>query len=156
MNRLIGRVMGLCAAIAFAGAALAGGGVSLNAGRVGAMDVPATAKFYESAFGLQEVNRFEFGKQVEILLNFGDTVAAAKANTGPQIVIMQRDSDAVKDPIPHIILNVTDIAATVAALKAAGGKMDGDPREFGKTGIMIGMGTDPAGNRIEMIQQAKK
>ncbi len=157
MKRLIGTIVGLCAAIAVTGAAQAGGGVSLNAGRVAAADVPATAKFYESAFGLQEVNRFEFGKQqVEILLNFGDTVAAAKANTGPQIVIMQRESDAVKDPIAHIILTVTDIAATVTAMKAAGGKMDGDPREFGKTGIMIGIGSDPAGNRIEMIQQAKK
>ncbi len=69
---------------------------------------------------------------------------------------MQRKSDTTDDAIPHLIFTVTDINATVAALKAAGGKMDGEPREFGKTGIMIGMGMDPAGNRIEMIQQAKK
>jgi predicted enzyme related to lactoylglutathione lyase len=44
----------------------------------------------------------------------------------------------------------------VAALKAAGGKMEREPFEFGKTGIWIGMGIDPAGNHFEMIQQPKK
>ena len=88
-------------------------------------------------------------------MNFGDTVDAAKANTGAQIVVFHRDSDAVKDPIPHLILNVTDIAATIKAVTAAGGKVQQEPREFGKTGIMIGMVTDPAGNIIEMIQQPK-
>jgi len=123
---------------------------------VGAVDVAANAKFYQAAFGLQEVRRFEFPGGLEILMNFGATADAAKENKAPQVVIMQRKSDTAEDPIPHLIFNVTDINATVAALKAAGGKMDGEPREFGKTGIMIGMGIDPAGNRIEMIQQPKK
>ena len=131
-------------------------GVSLNAARVGAVDVAANAKFYQAAFGLQEVRRFEFPGGIEILMNFGATADAAKANSGPQIVIMQRKTDTSDDTIPHLIFTVTDINATVAALKAAGGKMDSEPREFGKTGIMIGMGVDPAGNHIEMIQQAKK
>jgi len=43
--------------------------------------------------------------------------------------------------------------ATVAALIAAGGKMDGEPRPYGNTGIVIGMAIDPAGNRIELIQR---
>lgn len=49
---------------------------------------------------------------------------AAKANASVPIVFYHRDSDAVKDPIPHVILTVTDMAATVAA----------------------------AGNRLELIQ----
>ncbi len=134
---------------------IAQAGVSLNASRVGAKDVAAVEKFYQSAFGLQEVNRFTFPGGVEVLLNFGDTVAGAKANTAAQIVIMQRASDDVKDPIPHIIFSVTDMTTTVAAIKAAGGSMNAAPREFGKTGIMIGMATDPAGNQLEFIQQPK-
>lgn len=130
--------------------------VSLNAARVGAKDAAGVAKFYATAFGLQEVRRFEFPGGVEVLMNFGATADAAKANSGAQIVVMQRDSDEVQDTIPHLIFTVTDINATVAALKAAGGKMDSEPREFGKTGIMIGIAVDPAGNRIEMIQQAPK
>jgi predicted enzyme related to lactoylglutathione lyase len=147
-------LVALGAVLAVAGAAQAG--VSLNAARVGAADVAATAKFYESAFGLQEVNHFELpGGGAEILMNFGESVAAAKANTGAQIVVMHRASDDVKDSIPHLIFTVTDMAATAKAITAAGGKMDGEPREFGKTGIMIGFAVDPAGNRIELIQPAK-
>jgi predicted enzyme related to lactoylglutathione lyase len=66
---------------------------------------------------------------------------------------MHRDSDDVSDPIAHVILNVKDIKATVAAIKAAGGSMTGDPRPFGNTGVVIGIAIDPAGNRIEMIQR---
>ena len=159
MNRSIRLIAATLASTAISGVlpvSAAPPGVSLNAARVGAVDVAADAKFYQAAFGLQEVRRFEFPGGIEILMNFGATADAAKANSGAQIVIMQRKADTTDDAIPHLIFNVTDINATVAALKAAGGKMDGEPREFGKTGIMIGMGMDPAGNRIEMIQQAKK
>jgi len=129
--------------------------VSLNAGRVGAEDVAATAKFYEAAFGLKEVNRLEFPGSLEIMMNFGDSVAAAKANHNAQVVVMHRASNSIKDPVPHLVLNVSDVRATAAAVKAAGGTMQGEPREFGKTGIMIGIAIDPAGNRVEMIQQPK-
>ena len=67
---------------------------------------------------------------------------------------MHRDSNAIADPIAHVILNVTDMAATVAAVKAAGGSMTGDPRPYGNTGIVIGIAVDPAGNRVELIQRA--
>jgi predicted enzyme related to lactoylglutathione lyase len=45
------------------------------------------------------------------------------------------------------------MAATVAAIKAAGGSMAGDPRPFRNTGTVIGIAIDPAGNRIELIQR---
>ena len=148
-------LVGMSAALLLAGVAQADG-VSLNAGRVGATDSPALAKFYAAAFGLKEVNRLTFPNMIEIMMNFGDTVDAAKQNPNAQIVIMQVKSVDAQDTIPHLIFTVTDMTATVAALKAAGGKMDANPKEFGKTGIVIGMATDPAGNHIEMIQQPKK
>jgi predicted enzyme related to lactoylglutathione lyase len=86
-------------------------------------------------------------------VNFGATVDAAKANKSEPIVIMHRDSDDLKDPIAHVILNVKDMAATVAAIKAAGGSMAGDPRPFGNTGVIIGIAIDPVGNRLELIQR---
>ncbi|OGT84313.1 MAG: hypothetical protein A3G96_03945 [Gammaproteobacteria bacterium RIFCSPLOWO2_12_FULL_52_10] len=131
-------------------------GVTLNAARIGAEDVVALAKFYQSAFGLHEVNRLEFPGMLEIMLNFGETVDAAKANPSAQIVIMPRPSNGLQDPVPHIIFNVTDIAATVTAIKAAGGAMDGDPRPFGNSGMIIGFAVDPAGNRLELIQPPKQ
>jgi len=131
-------------------------GATLFASRVGAVDVAATAKFYQAAFGLKEVNRIQMPNFLEIMLNFGDSVDAAKQSANAQVVIMQRASDDPKDVMPHLIFGVTDMAATVAAVRAAGGKMDGEPREFGKTGIIIGMFTDPAGNHVELIQQPKR
>ena len=127
--------------------------VTLNSLRVAATDTEALAKFYKAAFGMQEVNRLPVPGGPEIFVNFGTTVDAAKANRTPPVVIMHRDSDAMKDPIAHVIFNVTDMNATVAAIKAAGGTMTRDPRAFGNTGTILGFAIDPAGNRIELIQQ---
>jgi predicted enzyme related to lactoylglutathione lyase len=127
--------------------------VTLNSVRIAAKDTVALSKFYEAAFTMQEVNRIDSPGGPEVFVNFGATAEAAKANKSEPIVIMHRDSDDVKDPIAHVILNVKDMTATVSAIKAAGGSMAGDPRPFGKTGIVIGIAIDPAGNRIEMIQR---
>ena len=128
--------------------------VTLNSVRIGAADTVSLAKFYETAFAMQEVNRIDAPAGPEIFVNFGATTDAAKANRSLPIVIMHRESDATKDPIAHVILNVTNMTATVAAIKAAGGTVDGDPRPFRNTGVVIGIGVDPAGNRIELIQRA--
>jgi predicted enzyme related to lactoylglutathione lyase len=127
--------------------------VTLNSARIAAMDSVALATFYESAFGMREVNRIGVPAGPEIFVNFGATVEAAKANRSVPIVIMHRDSDAVKDLVPHLILNVVDMSTTVAAIKSAGGSMDGDPKPFGNSGVVIGIAIDPAGNRIELIQR---
>ena len=153
MKRLGAILAGAATVLALAHPAQAEG--TLNSVRVAAVDTVALAKFYGAAFGMFEVNRIALPAGPEIFMNFGATADAAKANKGLPIVLFHRDSDAVKDPIPHVILNVTDMAATAAAVKAAGGTMDGEPRLFGNTGIMIGFAVDPAGNRIELIQPRK-
>jgi len=152
MSLITKSLAGMGAALLLAAGSAQAEGVSVLGARIGAVDVPALAKFYEAAFGLKEVNRFQLPTMTEILMNFGDTADAARKNTGPQVVIMSRKSNDTQDAIPHLILRVTDMAKTVAALKAAGGKMDGEPKPFGKTTTVIGMATDPAGNKIELIQ----
>lgn len=142
------------AGAAFMLAAAAQADVSLNAARVGGPDVPALAKFYESAFGLKEVNRIKLPGAVEIMMNFGANAESAKANRAAQIVVMPR-ARPIKDPVPHLIFNVSDVKATAQAVQAAGGSMRGEPHPFGKTGIVIGVAIDPAGNLIEMIQRPK-
>ena len=141
----------ICAALLPASAARAQ--VKLDSVRIGAKDSVAVAKFYEAAFGMQEVNRIETPNGPEVFVNFGATVDAAKANSHGPIVIMHRDSDDAKDPIAHVIMDVTDMSATVAAIKGAGGMMTGEPRPFRNTGIVIGIAIDPAGNRIELIHR---
>ncbi len=132
--------------------------VSLNGARIGAKDTEALAKFYSAAFGMSEVQRIPQGQGApEIMLNFGKTPADAQATRnklgGADIVIMSRTADDGKDTIAHIVLNVTDMDATVKALKAAGGKMEREPFVYGGT-IKIGMAIDPAGNHLELIQGA--
>jgi predicted enzyme related to lactoylglutathione lyase len=151
MKRIYKTAIAVSATLLLASAAQAQ--VTLNSVRIGAKDTVALAKFYQTAFGMKEVNRIDSPGGPEVFVNFGATVDSAKANKSEPIVIMHRDSDDIKDPIAHVILNVKDMAATVAAIKAAGGSMTGDPRPFGTTGIVIGIAIDPAGNRIEMIQR---
>jgi predicted enzyme related to lactoylglutathione lyase len=150
MNR-IRTLIGVCAVVA---STAAHAEVTLNSLRVAAVDTEALATFYQSAFGMFEVNRIAVPGGPEIFVNFGATAEAAKANRSAPVVLMHRDSDAVNDPIAHVIFNVTDMVATVKAITAAGGKMTGDPRPYGNTGIVIGIAIDPAGNRIELIQRA--
>ena len=152
--RMLGVTM--AAAAMLLGAEVASAQVTLNSVRVGAADTVALAKFYEAAFAMQEVNRIGAPTGPEIFVNFGSSVDVAKAVATPPVVLMHRDSDAQQDPIPHVIFNVTDMNATVAAVKKAGGSMQGDPRPFGNTGIVIGIAIDPAGNRIELIQRAAR
>jgi predicted enzyme related to lactoylglutathione lyase len=56
--------------------------------------------------------------------------------------------------VPHLIYNVTDVVTAIAAVKAAGGSADGEPLTFGP--LKVGFVTDPAGNRIELLQQPAK
>ena len=126
--------------------------VTLNSVRVAAANTVALAQFYQAAFGMHEVNRLAAPMGPEVFLNFGATADAAKANRNPPLVLMHRDSDSASDTIAHVIFNVTDIAATVAAIKAAGGTMASEPRPFGNTGLIIGIAVDPVGNRVELIQ----
>jgi len=130
---------------------LAHADTKLNAARVGGADVASLAKFYESAFGLKEVNRLNFPGNLEIMLNFGGDAAAAKANPAAQIVVMHR-ADELKDPVPHLILNVSDLDGALSAVKSAGGSVAVTPRKAGNTGVMIAIVADPAGNRIELIK----
>jgi predicted enzyme related to lactoylglutathione lyase len=151
MKRLHTTVLAISAALLLTSVAHAQ--VSLDSVRIAAKDTVALAKFYQAAFGMQEVNRIENPGGTEVFVNFGATVEAAKANKNPLMVLFHRDSDDVKDPVPHIIFHVKDMTATIAAVKTAGGTMTGDPRPFGNSGIVIGFATDPAGNRIELIQR---
>lgn len=133
-------------------AAAAPSGVTLNGVRIGAKDVAGLARFYQSAFGLHEVQRIQTPEFVEVMLDFGATQDAARANSSADIVIMQRAADDGADTMAHVVFTVTDMGKVVAAVKAAGGRMEREPFGFGDTRILIGMGVDPAGNHFELIQ----
>jgi len=151
MQRLYTTVMAIFAALVSAGAAHAQ--ASLDSVRIEAKDTVALAKFYQAVFGMQEVSRVVNPGGIEVFVNFGATVEAAKANTNPRMILFHRDSDDVKDPTTHVIFSVKDMAATVASIRAAGGTVSRDPRPFGNANAILGFAIDPAGNRIELIQR---
>ena len=148
MTALVGLVMMVVATEARAE-------VTVMAVRLGASDVAALAKFYDAAFGLKEIDRVGT-PATEIIMRFGATVADAKKGSSPEFLVQKRESDA-KDPMHHAIFRVSDIAATVAAAKAAGAKVDRDVAtvSIGGAPIKIAMLVDPQGNALEIMELPK-
>ena len=70
---------------------------------------------------------------------------------------MQKREGVANDPMHHAILRVSDIAATVAAAKAAGAKVDRDVAtvSIGGAPIKIAMLVDPQGNALEIMELPK-
>jgi predicted enzyme related to lactoylglutathione lyase len=124
--------------------------------RLGASDVVALAKFYDAAFGLKEIDRVG-QPATEIIMRYGATVAEAKAGSSPEFLVQRREPGAAKDAMAHAIFRVSDVAATVAAAKAAGAKIDGETATvpIGGMPVKIAMLVDPDGNVIEVMELPK-
>ncbi len=137
-------------------AAGADAGNSLNGVRIGASDVTALAKFYQTALGMHEVQRMQNPQFTQIMLDFGATPEAAKANPAPDLVLRSRPSDEIAHDMGHLVFNVSDLDAAVERVKAAGGRIEREPFAFGNSGIRIAMALDPAGNHFELLQPAKR
>lgn len=127
--------------------------VTVMAVRLGATDVVKLAKFYESAFGLKEIDRVGT-PATEIIMRYGATVAAAKAGSSPEFLVQKREATAAKDPMHHAILRVSDIKASVASAKAAGATVERDVMTvaIGGSPIKIAMLVDPDGNALELME----
>ncbi|MGD8341858.1 MAG: VOC family protein [Gammaproteobacteria bacterium] len=144
----------IATALSWTIAAAAQADVSLNSVRVAAKDAESLGRFYQSAFGLKETNRLSLQNGVELFLNFGESVEAARANSSPQVVIMQTEQGPGNDDLMHVIFTVSDAVATAAAVRTAGGTVEREPMPYGNSGMMIGFVVDPEGNHIELIQPA--
>lgn len=125
--------------------------------RIGADDVVALAKFYETALGLKEIDRVG-NPPTEIIMRYGATVAEAKAGSSPEFLLQEREAGTTAGSMMHAIFRVSDIAAAVAAAKAAGATMDADVATvpIGGTPIKIAMLRDPNGNAIELMELPKE
>jgi predicted enzyme related to lactoylglutathione lyase len=142
--------MGLTAAVWVAAAQA---DVTVLAVRLGAKDVTALAKFYDTAFGLKQIDQVG-NPPTEIIMRYGATAAAAKTGTSPEFLIQNRDASAGNDTMAHAIFHVSDLAATVAAAKGAGAKMQGEVATvpIGGMPVKIATLTDPDGNVLELME----
>jgi len=129
--------------------------VAVLAVRLGANDVVALAKFYDAALGLKEIDRVG-QPATEIIMRYGATVAAAKAGTSPEFLVEHREAGAA-DAMAHAIFHVSDVAATVAAAKAAGATIKGDVATVPIGGISVKIATlvDPDSNVLELMELPK-
>jgi predicted enzyme related to lactoylglutathione lyase len=153
MRRTVTAVLGLTAAAWFIWAEA---DTTVLAVRLGANDVPALAKFYETAFGLQAIDHVG-EPPTEIIMRYGNTVDEAKAGSSPEFLVAKREAGEGVDSMAHAIFRVTDIAAAVAAAKAAGATMKGDVASvpIGGTPIKIATMADPDGNVLEIMELPK-
>lgn len=153
MRRTMTAVLGLTAVGWFAAAQADS---TVLAVRLGADDVPALAKFYETAFGLKEIDHVG-DPPTEIIMRYGTTMATAKAGSSPEFLVAKRDAGVTPDQMAHAIFHVSDIAAAVKAAKAAGATMQGDVASvpIGGTPIKIATMADPDGNVLEIMELPK-
>ncbi len=153
MRRAITAILGLTAATWLAGAHA---DVAVLAVRLGAQDVVALAKFYETAFGLKEIDRVG-QPPTEIIMRYGATIAAAKAGSSPEFLVARREPGGTNDPIPHAIFHVSNIDATVAAAKAAGAMMKNNVASvrIGSMPVKVATLVDPEGNVLELMELPK-
>ncbi|MFT3722446.1 MAG: VOC family protein [Hyphomonadaceae bacterium] len=126
-------------------------GITVRSIRVLAVDVEATAKFYEKAFGMSETRRpVDTATFKEIVINTGATPDAAKAAKSTPIVIATRRDKAEKPvSMAALILEVPDMDKAIAAIVAAGGK-GGKVNKSGE-GLSYAMVADNEGNPIELL-----
>ena len=153
MRRTITAVLGLSAA---AWVTLAQADVTVLAVRLGASDVAALAKFYDTAFGLKAIDQVGT-PPTEIIMRFGATAAAAKAGTSPEFLIEKREGVTADGQMAHAIFHVSDVAATVAAAKAAGASVRGEigSAPIGNIQVKIATVVDPDGNVLELMELPK-
>ena len=153
MRRTITTILGLAAATWLMGVQA---DVSVLAVRLGATDVTALAKFYDTAFGMKEIDHVG-QPPTEIIMRYGATVAAAKAGSTPEFILMHREGGPTSDPVPHAALHVSDLAATLAAAKAAGATIKGKPAstKIGGMPVTVAMVADPDGNVLELMELPK-
>jgi predicted enzyme related to lactoylglutathione lyase len=130
--------------------------VTVLAVRLGAKDVVALAKFYDTAFGLKEIDHVGQPPR-EIIMRYGETVAAAKAGASPEFLVAQRDSGAAADSITHAIFHVSDIAGAVQGAKTAGATVKSAVASVSIGGMALKTATlvDPDGNVIELMELPK-
>jgi predicted enzyme related to lactoylglutathione lyase len=150
MRRVIKAVLGFSAALWLIGAQA---DVKVLAVRLSATDVPALAHFYEAAFGLKEIDHVG-EPATEIIMRYGATVAEAKAGSSPEFLVASREAGVGKDGMAHAIFRVSDIASTLAAVKAAGATVQGDAATVPIGGMPVKIATvvDPQGNVLEIME----
>jgi predicted enzyme related to lactoylglutathione lyase len=121
----------------------------LTAVGIGVSNLERSADFYGRVLGMVRQRTLNLAHMDEIILAHEGRVA---------VVLMHwKDGSArnYKDVPVKLVLNVTDAAAYIERIRAEGLPIPMEPAPYeGMGGAVIGMGQDPDGYVIELIQTA--
>jgi lactoylglutathione lyase len=117
-------------------------------------NLEASIDFYATHFGMHEIRRNEVpgGRYTLAFMGYGpeasQTLLELTYNWG------EDDGYEVGTGFGHLAISMPDVAATCAAIRAAGGKVtrEAGPVKFGTT--IIAFVEDPDGYKIELVQRA--
>ncbi|HEX7947732.1 MAG TPA: VOC family protein [Phenylobacterium sp.] len=119
----------------------------IGATGIGVSDLAASSAFYQAALGMQVTQTFQLDHMDEIVL----------AHEGRNAVVLMHWTDGsarnYKDVPVKLVFFVSNPVAVAARIKAAGGTMTREPAPIETLGgAMVGLGTDPDGYVIELLQ----
>ena len=124
--------------------------------RVFATDAESIATFYEKTFGMSEVSRpVNSATTKEIVLNFGQTPDIAKRAATTSVVIYTRPANVPAGAMAWLIIRVPNLDQAIEAVKANGGKATRPPGKNDIAKVSFAFVTDPDGNQIELVTEAK-
>lgn len=118
----------------------------LGATGIGVSDLRASAEFYKAALGMTELRTVKVDYMDEVIL-----VHEARS----ALVLMHwTDGSArnYKDVPVKLVFYVTDPKAAAERIRQAGGTMTREPAPFGDDGMIVGLGKDPDGYVVELLQ----
>ncbi len=114
-------------------------------------DHPRMSKFYQAAFGwATQALGAEMGNYVLASTTESDGGGRPKSPGCINGGFYQRKRDW-PDQHPSVVVAVSDIAAAMKRVAAAGGKVFGEPMEIPGVGMYVSF-LDTEGNRVSMLQ----
>lgn len=122
----------------------------LTATGIGVSDLERSARFYEAALGMKRTMSFKLDHMDEIVL----------AHEGRNAIVLMHWTDGTPQTYRNLpvklVFYVEDPKAIAERIKAAGGAMTREPAPIETmNGTVVGLGTDPDGYVVEIIQAPK-
>ena len=119
----------------------------LTAVGIGVSDLARSADFYSRVLGMKQTQTFSLDYMDEIVL----------AHEGRNAVVLMHYTDGstrnYKDNPIKLVFQVTDAAGLIEGIRAEGLAITMEPKVYpGMGGAIIGLGKDPDGYVIELIQ----
>jgi predicted enzyme related to lactoylglutathione lyase len=121
----------------------------MMAATIPSSDLERSIAFYTKGLGMTMAGRVEMGSITEVPLMF--------PGGGAYLMLQHPKAEGTALPsrgaLNRIVLNVPDLKALEAQLKAAGFKLEGQINEMKQYKVAVAHVVDPDGNHLELVQR---